>query len=129
MNDSGAVKVILWFVAVSLVMIGTSYITFPIEVLGLTGGFDLDASARVDVMATYGGVQVGLGVFLAFELAQKRDFSPLLRLLAIVFFAIGSIRLGASLIVADASTTHLFAAIGELSFAVLFIWLARKRSQ
>ena len=119
-----------WLLLMSLVLVlaGGAYIVLPDTMLAFTGRFQLDAAATVDARATYGGLQVALGLYLYIEQRRIASRSSLLRLLAIVLGGVGVVRLGfaASAGLAPVQLPlHLAAAGVELLAAFISLRLSR----
>lgn len=117
-----AQRLSLWLIAffgVSLMLIGVAYILQPVAVLGLTGGFQLDSSALTDARATYGGIQLGLGLYLLLALRNSEALRGLLLMLCAAFAAVGVTRLFGYFYDAPVSDLHFLAAVSELAFAAL----------
>jgi hypothetical protein len=58
------VRPFLTLVGISLIIAGFGYLLFPHAAVGLTGIELPAAAAAVDARATYGGTQIGIGLFL-----------------------------------------------------------------
>jgi hypothetical protein len=58
------VRLFLAFTGVSLILAGFAYLLFPHVAVGLTGMELPVAPAAIDARATYGGTQIGVGLFL-----------------------------------------------------------------
>lgn len=110
-------RIVVAVVAVMLILIGLAYLLFPVEVLSLTGQFTIDSNALIDVRATYGGIQLGLGLFLVFQLVKRENIIFSLSLLAVIFTSVGGIRFVGALVETDVSYLHLLAALAEIASA------------
>jgi hypothetical protein len=120
--------VVVAVVAGGLMLIGLAYLCFPAEILSLTGQFALDSNALVDVRATYGGIQLGLGVFLGVQAIKRENILFSLRLLAMVFAAVGGVRIVGSYTHLDVSYLHTVAAVAEIACAGGCMFLSVKIS-
>jgi len=58
-------------VGVSLIAAGFGYLLFPHSAVGLTGMELPGAAAAIDARATYGGTQIGMGLFLLWCRARR----------------------------------------------------------
>lgn len=110
-------RIVVAVVAVMLILIGLAYLLFPMEVLSLTGQFTIDSDALIDVRATYGGIQLGLGLFLGFQLVKRENIIFLLSLLAVIFTSVGGVRFVGALVETDVSYLHMLAALAEIASA------------
>jgi hypothetical protein len=116
---------VLFALGLGLVAIGIAYIFFPLQILSFTGGYHLDSSALTDLKATYGGLQIGLGIYVLFALRQG-EYSACLRLIWMIFAAVGSLRLISYLMYNDVILVHLLAGIAELGCSGLLLLLSKK---
>lgn len=57
-------RLFLTLVGISLIIAGFGYFLFPHAAVGLTGMELPGAAAAIDARATYGGTQIGMGLFL-----------------------------------------------------------------
>lgn len=110
-------RIVVAVVAAILVLIGLVYLLFPMEVLSLTGQFTLDGDALIDVRATYGGIQLGLGLFLGVQVFRRENILFSLQLLAVIFISVGGVRFVGSIVQVDVSYPHMVAAVAELASA------------
>jgi hypothetical protein len=113
-------KLILGIIAALLIIIGILYSVFPEALLSYTGDFKLDNAAAIDVRATYGGFQLGLGCYLLQSL--KRDcVASQLKLTSSLLFTVGLIRMLSFVTTMDESRewVHLVGSVFELGVASL----------
>ncbi len=115
---------IVALVATMLVLIGLAYLLIPIDVLSLTGNFTLDGDALIDVRATYGGFQLGLGLFLLVQILRRENIIFSLHLMAVIFISVGGVRIVGSLGQVDVSYPHMVAAVAEIASALGCMWLS-----
>ena len=57
-------RLVLWLVAVGFIVVGLAYTVWPLPMARLTEIPLPTPTARIDFAATYGGFQLGFGVFL-----------------------------------------------------------------
>ena len=94
---------------------GLVYLLAPERLTGPTGFGPLGPSATTDVRATYGGLQIGLGLFLLWAAAREARVRSALVLQAIVIAAVAASRaLGLWL---DGEATGVL--VGALAFEIL----------
>ena|GEM_PF-3400575 len=117
MNIDKFGRIVVAIVAAMLVLVGLAYLLFPVEVLSLTGQFTLDGDALLDVRATYGGFQLGLGLFLLVQILRRENIVFSLHLLAVIFLSVGGVRLVGSIFAVEMSYLHLGAALAEVASA------------
>jgi hypothetical protein len=117
-------RIVVAVVAAMLVLIGLAYILFPMEVLSLTGQFTLDGDALIDVCATYGGFQLGLGLFLLVQILRRENIIFSLQLMAVIFISVGGVRFVGALIQLEVSYPHMVAAVAELASAAGCMFLS-----
>lgn len=123
-------RIVVAVVAAMLMLIGLAYLLFPMEILSLTGKFTLDDDALIDTRATYGGIQLGLGLFLGVQIFRRENIVFSLQLLAIVFISVGGVRFVGSIVQIDVSYPHMVAAVAELASAAgCMILLARIKKE
>lgn len=67
-----AAKIYLVLMGVSTFLFGVGYLFAPVKMLEPMGFAALQASALTDIRATYGGLQIGCGLFLLYCLAPAR---------------------------------------------------------
>ncbi|WP_339677017.1 DUF4345 family protein [uncultured Zhongshania sp.] len=115
---------IVALVATMLMLIGLAYLLVPVEVLSITGQFNLDGDALIDVRATYGGFQVGLGLFLFVQIFRRENIAFSLLLLAIIFISVGSVRFVTSFVEVHVSYPHLIAGGVEIASAAACLFLS-----
>jgi len=110
-------RIAVAIVAAMLVLVGLAYLLFPVEVLSLTGQFTVDGDALLDVRATYGGFQLGLGLFLLVQILRRENIVFPLHLVAVIFLSVGGVRLVGSIFAVEMSYLHLGAALAEIASA------------
>ncbi len=120
-------KIIVTAIAVGLTVIGMGYIVAPEFALGLTGQFQLDADARVDVQATYGGIQIGLGVALLI-LVRVQQLRAATIVLCSALGSVGIVRLAAALLSSGAGSMQQAAGVMEILLAGLLVFLVIRQS-
>lgn len=119
-------RFLIGIIGVSLSLIGVAYIVDPVALLAVTGGFSLDNSALTDARATYGGIQLGLGLYLLLEWRSGLALRGPLILLWFTFVSVGGTRLCGYLLYGNVSAVHLVAGIGELAMATILVFLLRR---
>ncbi|MAY36663.1 MAG: hypothetical protein CMN84_11245 [Spongiibacteraceae bacterium] len=112
-NERAALTVI----GFSLVGLGLAYLIVPGMMLSLTGEFQLNSQALLDVRATYGGIQLGLGAFLLTEVVRGGSLESSLRMVVWAFTCVGGIRLGMDLSNGEGLSLHFWVGLGELLLA------------
>ncbi len=117
MNNLAVSRFLVGVFGFSLLLIGLVYIVQPLLALRFTGDFQLDSSALTDVRATYGGIQLGLGLYLLLVLRAGVSLENEMLLLCLAFAAVGATRLVGYLVGDEVASLHLYAAIAELIFA------------
>jgi hypothetical protein len=96
-------------------LFGLIYLFFPQSMTDPTGFGALGPSATTDVRATYGGLQIGLGLFLLWAAAQEARVRLALVLQVLTIGAVASSRaLG---IVLDGEASGVL--VGALAFEIL----------
>jgi hypothetical protein len=65
-------KIYLVLMGVSTVLFGLGYLFAPMQMLAPMGFTELKPSALTDIRATYGGLQIGVGLFLLYCLPPAR---------------------------------------------------------
>lgn len=124
MNLDKVGRAIVALVATMLMLIGLAYLLIPIDVLSLAGQFTLDGDALIDVRATYGGFQVGLGLFLFVQIFRRENIVFSLQLLTVIFISVGGVRFVGALVGVDVSYAHMVAALAEIASAAACLFLS-----
>ncbi|MGJ8686199.1 MAG: DUF4345 family protein [Spongiibacteraceae bacterium] len=91
--------------------------------LSLTGNISADASAVVDLRATYAGLQIGLAGFLITAVIRGDNLIAPLSIVAWTLASVGSIRLFGYLTNAHIPALQLYASVFELTTAIIAIAL------
>ncbi|SEL66718.1 protein of unknown function [Atopomonas hussainii] len=79
--------------ALALLGFGLAYLIMPLEMAKLSGMGLLTTAALTDVRAYYGGLEIGLALYLLLSLKTEADRFNALRLLGIAYFAMFGARL------------------------------------
>jgi hypothetical protein len=66
-------RLFLVIIALSFIGFGAAFIAYPGDMSAIVSLVLIDATARTDVRATYGGLEFGIGVFFL-ACAMRRDF-------------------------------------------------------
>jgi hypothetical protein len=117
-----------WFTAVLYIVLGISFIYNPGGMASALGFEELNKNALTDVMATYGGLEIGLGLLLVLFLCEK-NLTVVLRIILLTFagFAlgrsIGAIRFGGFF------GLHLYWLIFELTYLLVCGYFIKKNKQ
>src|SRR5262245_9121970 len=105
---------------------GLVYLLAPERMTDPTGFGPLGPSALTDVRATYGGLQIGFGLFLLWAAAEVGRVRLALVLLALTIGAVASCRLTGILIDASANGILVAALVTEIALtAITFVALNR----
>jgi hypothetical protein len=122
----------VWLVLIGFVALafGAAYLVAPTLLTDQTGFRDLSAEALTDVRATYGGLQIALGVFLLWSSAQAMRHRTGLLLIAITFLALAACR-GIGLLIDGDWTVAMVSAffIEAATFVITIVLLSRGRSE
>lgn len=104
-------------------------VAFVVNPQGMAGGIEIvlpTATARTDLMATYGGIELGLGVFLLLCWRRREWLGAGLMLNGLVFAGLGSTRLLGMAQAGFAVHSMMFwFVVIETVVAVLSFWGAR----
>ncbi len=123
------IRVLLAVQALLLVGFGVAYFVRPHEMANLSGMLLMEAAAITDVRAYYGGLQIGLGLWLGLALLRRELVRPALMLLVMLYSALLLGRLGGLVLDGGAQQTfNLYALLFELVSAGLAFWLLRRDS-
>lgn len=126
MNTRKKAQLVVAIFGALLVLIGAAYILQLNNILAIGGVFHLDASAQTDARATYGGIQVGLGIYLLLVLRRDADPYERLLLLSVSLAVVGATRLFGYWYDSPTSGLHFLLALGELTIAAFFTGFARR---
>ena len=106
--------------------IGIGCVLVPTELMGAVDVALPTAVARTEIRAFYGGLEVGVAVFLTI-CAVRTDWVPLgLTALACMMGGMGGVRLVAALAAAREAWTQIPIAGVELAGAALTVWSLRR---
>lgn len=113
-------RILLTVQGVALMGFGLAYFIKPQEMANLTGMLLMAPAAVTDVRAYYGGLQLGLGVFMLLALARLDLLRPALSLLVLIYAAVALGRLsGLWLDGGEQQTFNLYAMIFEILSSIL----------
>ena len=118
------------FLLVQIVLLagfGLAYFIRPQETANLSGMLLMEPAAVTDVRAYYGGLQLGLAVWLGLALLRGELLRPTLMLLVLLYASLFLGRLGGLFLDGGAQQTfNLYAMLVELVSALLAFWLLRR---
>jgi hypothetical protein len=87
-------RVVLIIQALALIGLGLAYFVRPMEMTNLSGMLLMAPAAITDVRAYYGGLQIGLGVYLLMALSRVDQARAALTLLVLLYSALALARIG-----------------------------------
>lgn len=116
-------KKTLFLVGTLLALIGGAYVLAPEFLLAHTGEFILDMNADIDVRATYGGIQLALGVLLVVYALRGQHVVFLMQLVAWTLFVVGGVRCFAYLWFSPSIPLHLWIGSAEVVVAIVLFAL------
>lgn len=120
-------QIFLWLQALGLIGLGLAYFIRPHEMTNLSGMLLLAQAAITDVRAYYGGLQMGLGVFLLLACRQAELIRAALILLVLIYSALALARIGGLWLDGGFEQTfNLTALLIEVVSAALALWLLRR---
>ncbi len=121
------VRLFLFVQIVLLAGFGLAYFIRPQETANLSGMLLMEPAAVTDVRAYYGGLQLGLAVWLGLALLRGELLRPALMLLVLLYASLFLARLGGLILDGGAQQTfNLYAMLVELVSALLAFWLLRR---
>ncbi len=121
------VRLFLFVQIVLLAGFGLTYFIRPQETANLSGMLLMEPAAVTDVRAYYGGLQLGLAVWLGLALLRGDLLRPALMLLVLLYASLFLGRLGGLFLDGGAQQTfNLYAMLVELVSALLAFWLLRR---
>ena len=121
------VRLFLLVQILSLAGFGLAYFIYPQETANLSGMLLMAPAAVTDVRAYYGGLQLGLAVWLGLALLRGELLRPALMLLVLLYSALLLARLGGLWLDGGAQQTfNLYAMLFEGVSAGLAFWLLRR---
>jgi uncharacterized protein DUF4345 len=116
----------LYFVGVIGLLFGLWYLIAPTGMTDPTGFGPLGPNALTDVRATYGGFQIGSGLFLLWAAADDARVRTALVLQALTIGAIGSCRLIGFAIDGSPNGFLISAIVTEATFTALALFALRR---
>ena len=122
-------RILLAAQALILAGLGIAYFVRPEEMANLSGMLLMAPAALTDVRAYYGGLQLGLAVWLLLALLRQVLLRPALMLLVLLYCSLFFARLGGMWLDGGAQQTfNLYAMLFEGVSAALALWLLRRSS-
>ena len=122
-------RILLAVQALLLAGFGLAYFIRPQEMANLSGMLLMAPAAVTDVRAYYGGLQLGLAVWLGLALLRSDLRRPALMLLVLLYSSLFVARLGGLWLDGGAQQTfNLYAMLFEGVSAGLAFWLLRRAS-
>jgi hypothetical protein len=116
----------LYFVGVIGLLFGIWYLVAPTALTDPTGFGPLGPNALTDVRATYGGFQIGSGLFLLWSAGDAARMRAALVLQALTIGAIGSCRLVGFAIDGSPNGFLISAIVTEVTFTALALFALRR---
>jgi hypothetical protein len=118
-------SVFIWITAIIYVLLGILFMVNPAGMASGLGYENLNKNALTDVMATYGGLELGIGVVLIMFL-RERNLSIALKVIFLTFagFALG--RSIAAIRFGGFYGDHCFWLVFELVYILITIYYIRK---
>ena len=112
----------LKIIATILALFGLLYLFSPIT-LATQAGITADNSGLTDIRATYGGIQLGLAVFLYWSSLAQERISSALAATAIIFFFVGACRFYGVIADGELSGFNLIGLSFEIVLTIISSWL------
>lgn len=123
-------RIFLAVQALILAGFGLAYFVRPHELANLSGMLLMEPAAITDVRAYYGGLQLGLALWLLLGMLRSDLLRPALMLLVLLYSALFLARLGGFWLDGGAQQTfNLYAMLFEAVSAGLAFWLLRGLSR
>jgi len=121
-------RIFLWAVAAAFLVFGVAYLLAPASLAG-SAGITADPSGLTDLRATYGGFQIGFGIYLCWSALAPSRMPTALLATALVVGCVGLARLLGLLLDAAPSSFHWLGLAFEVPITALACGiLARTRS-
>lgn len=115
-------RIVLWLSALCLLGFGTAFLFYPLGTLALAG-IELEGElAAVEIRAFYAGLQLALGLAMAWCALRRRRWKDGLALTSLVFGGIGTARLFGMVVEGTLSIFLVFALLIELALAAAALW-------
>ena len=122
-------RILLAVQALFLAGFGLAYFIRPQEMANLSGMLLMAPASVTDVRAYYGGLQLGLAVWLGLALLRSDLLRPALMLLVLLYTSLFVARIGGLWLDGGAQQTfNLYAMLFEGVSAGLAFWLLRRGS-
>ena len=112
-------RLFLTLTGVSLIVAGLAYLLFLHAAVGLTGIELPGAAAAIDARATYGGTQVGLGLFLLWCRSREAAMRPGLVLVFLIGACLALSRLSGFAIDGEFDRFNLAGTAAEIGLATI----------
>jgi hypothetical protein len=111
--------IVLWLCAVAFIGFGLAFVVQPTAMIVLMGLPPLDGAARLEITTFYGGLEIGLGLFLLIAAARAHWHAPALLMSALAYGALALTRVSLMLMQSIATPVLWYALISELILAIL----------
>lgn len=121
-------RIALVAIGLFTILFGVVYLMAPTVMTDPAGFGVLSASAKTDVRATYGGIQLGMGLFLLWSAGSAERVRPALMLTALSIGAIGLSRAIGLAIDGGLNAFHQTGLASEVILTLFAIFLLRRVS-
>lgn len=115
----GLARIFLRLMAAMSIVFGLLYVAMPGPMLDAAGFGAVLASGVTDVRATYGGMQIGVGVFMLWAAGAESRVRGGLLLVLFTVGAIGASRSIGIMLDGDFSDFHLVGLVTEVSLSIM----------
>ncbi len=120
--------VVLWLCAIAFIGFGLAFVFKPASMIALMGLPPLGAAGQLEITTFYGGLEIGLGLFLLISARRTHWQQPALLLSALAFGALALTRGSLMLMQSVSSTVLIYALVSEsllATLAAIALWRSR----
>ncbi|TJY58402.1 DUF4345 domain-containing protein [Sinimarinibacterium sp. CAU 1509] len=114
-------RILVQIIGGLLAAAGVLYCLLPVRLFALGGEVLSVPSAVTDVRATYGGIQIALGILVLSYARSSQGLKPARALLVLVLGSVGSLRLLGAAVDGGEQSVNAVAAVVEILSAIL-VW-------
>lgn len=122
------IKIFLAIASIIFLIFGGIYLVSP-EQIATVAGLQFNASGLTDIRATYGGFQIGFGLFLGWCLRNELRYPVALVSIALIFSCVGLGRLYGLLTDGEPSTFNFIGLTFEFAITALSLWFLRSSTK
>jgi len=123
-SQGTGVKIFLLASAAIFILFGAMYLWSPENLAGVAG-LSYNASGLTDIRATYGGFQIGFGLFMLWSAQSAERYGAALVAVAVIFASVGLGRFYGLMVDGQMSVFHNIGLAFEAGITLIALWFRR----